>query len=68
VRAGATARTLLVAAAAQQWQVDPASCHAERGEVVHAQTNRRIGYGQLVDVAATLPVPQNVPLKKPADF
>jgi isoquinoline 1-oxidoreductase subunit beta len=67
-RAGATARTLLVAAAAQQWQVDPASCHAERGEVVHAASNRRIGYGQLVDAAATLPVPQNVPLKNPADF
>jgi isoquinoline 1-oxidoreductase subunit beta len=67
-RAGATARTLLVAAAAQQWQVDPASCHAERGEVVHPTSNRRVGYGELVDTAAQLPVPQNVPLKNPTDF
>jgi isoquinoline 1-oxidoreductase subunit beta len=67
-RAGATARVLLVSAAAQQWNVDPASCHAERGEVVHAESNRRIGYGQLVDAAAKLPAPQNVTLKDPKDF
>ena len=54
-KAGATARVLLISAAAQQWQVDPASCHAERGEVVHAASNRRVGYGQLVDAAAKLP-------------
>jgi isoquinoline 1-oxidoreductase beta subunit len=67
-KAGATARVLLVSAAAQQWNVDPASCHAERGEVVHAASGRRIGYGQLVDAAAKLPVPQSVPLKDPKDF
>ncbi len=67
-RAGATARVLLVSAAAQQWNVDPASCHAERGEVVHAESKRRIGYGQLVDAAAKLPAPQNVTLKDPKDF
>jgi isoquinoline 1-oxidoreductase beta subunit len=67
-KAGATARVLLISAAAQQWQVDPASCHAERGEVVHAASNRRIGYGQLVNAAAKLPAPQNVTLKDPKDF
>src|SRR5260370_8114257 len=67
-KAGATARVLLISAAAQQWQVDPASCHAERGEVVHAASNRRPGYGQLVDAAAKLPPPQNVTLKDPKDF
>ena len=67
-RAGATARTMLIAAAAQQWQLDPASCHAERGEVVHAASNRRIGYGQLTAAAAKRPVPQNVSLKNPKDF
>jgi isoquinoline 1-oxidoreductase beta subunit len=67
-KAGATARVLLISAAAQQWSVDPASCHAERGEVVHAATNRRIGYGKLVDAAAKLPPPQNVTLKDPKDF
>ncbi|MFK4444321.1 isoquinoline 1-oxidoreductase beta subunit [Caballeronia udeis] len=67
-KAGATARVMLISAAAQQWQVDPASCHAEKGEVVHAASSRRIGYGQLVDAATKLPAPQNVPLKDPKDF
>ncbi|MFM0695737.1 xanthine dehydrogenase family protein molybdopterin-binding subunit [Paraburkholderia graminis] len=67
-RAGATARTLLVSAAAQQWQVEAASCHAQAGQVIHAASNRSIGYGQLVEAAAKLPAPQNVPLKNPKDF
>ncbi|MGY6157643.1 molybdopterin cofactor-binding domain-containing protein [Paraburkholderia strydomiana] len=67
-KAGATARMLLISAAAQQWQVDAASCHAKSGQVIHAASNRGIGYGQLVDAAAKLPVPQNVPLKDPKDF
>jgi isoquinoline 1-oxidoreductase beta subunit len=67
-QAGATARALLVAAAAQQWQVDAAACHAEQGEVVHVASQRRAGYGQLANAAARLPVPQNVPLKDPKDF
>ena len=41
-RAGATARVLLVQAAAQRWQTDPAACRAERGEVVHAPSGRRL--------------------------
>jgi isoquinoline 1-oxidoreductase beta subunit len=53
-QAGATARVLLISAAAQQWQVDPASCHAQAGQVVHAASNRSIGYGQLVDAAALM--------------
>ncbi|MGY6257462.1 xanthine dehydrogenase family protein molybdopterin-binding subunit [Paraburkholderia caledonica] len=67
-KAGATARMLLIGAAAQQWQVDASSCHAKSGQVIHAASNRSIGYGQLVDAAAKLPVPQNVPLKDPKDF
>src|SRR2546425_8666080 len=67
-RAGAAARTLLVAAAAQTWKVDPGSCHAARGEVVHGATGRKLGYGALVDKAATLPVPRTVPLKDPKDW
>jgi isoquinoline 1-oxidoreductase beta subunit len=67
-RAGATARVVLINAAAQQWQVDPASCHAEAGKVVHPASNRSLGYGELVDTAAKLPVPPNVPLKDPKDF
>ena len=67
-KAGATARVLLISAAAQQWQVDPATCHAQAGQVIHAASNRSLGYGQLVDAAAKLPAPQNVPLKDPKDF
>jgi len=67
-RAGATARTMLVAAAAQTWGVDPASCHAERGVVVHDSSGRRLGYGAVADRAASLPVPDTVTLKDPKDF
>lgn len=67
-RAGAAARTMLVAAAAEGWKVDPATCTAEAGTVVHGATNRRIAYGELVDKAATMPVPDKVALKDPKDF
>jgi isoquinoline 1-oxidoreductase beta subunit len=67
-QAGATARSLLVAAAAQTWKVDANSCHAARGEVIHGPTGRRLSYGALVDKAAALAPPRNVPLKHPKDF
>jgi isoquinoline 1-oxidoreductase beta subunit len=66
--AGATARSLLVAAAAQSWKVDENSCHAARGEVIHGPTGRRLSYGALVDKAAALPLPRKVQLKDPKDF
>ncbi|NIX77337.1 xanthine dehydrogenase family protein molybdopterin-binding subunit [Microvirga terricola] len=66
--AGATARTMLVAAAAKRWNVDPASCRAQSGEVLHAPTGRRIAYGQLAAEAARMPVPENVALKRPEEF
>src|SRR5262249_10755007 len=53
-RAGATARSLLVAAAAQAWKVEVNSCHAAGGEVIHGPTGRRFSYGELVDKAAAL--------------
>jgi isoquinoline 1-oxidoreductase beta subunit len=67
-QAGATARTMLVSAAAKRWNVDPASCRAQSGEVLHAPTGRRIKYGELASDAARLPVPENVVLKRPEDF
>jgi CO/xanthine dehydrogenase Mo-binding subunit len=67
-RAGATARAMLIEAAAAQWNVDPASCHAEKGEVVHPPTGQRLSYGALADAAAKLPVPGNVALKDAKDF
>jgi isoquinoline 1-oxidoreductase beta subunit len=67
-RAGATARMMLIAAAAKLWNVDPASCRAERGAVIHTATRRRIGYGAVAAAAAELPIPDNVVLKRPQDF
>jgi isoquinoline 1-oxidoreductase beta subunit len=67
-QAGAVARTMLVSAAAKRWNVDPASCRPENGEVLHAPTGRRIRYGELAADAAHLPVPENVALKRPQDF
>src|SRR6201988_1295517 len=55
--AGATARTMLVAAAAKRWNVDPSSCHAQSGEVLHVPTGRRTQYGALAADAALMPVP-----------
>jgi isoquinoline 1-oxidoreductase beta subunit len=67
-QAGATARTMLVSAAAKRWNVDPSSCRAQSGEVLHAPTGRRLSYGELAADAARMPVPQNVALKRPEDF
>ncbi|HKA38709.1 MAG TPA: molybdopterin cofactor-binding domain-containing protein, partial [Burkholderiales bacterium] len=66
--AGATARVMLVTAAAQQWKVDPSTCRAVQGAVVHAPTGRKLGYGALADAAAKLPVPEKVVLKEPGQF
>ncbi len=67
-RAGATARTMLIAAAADVWKADPASCRAQAGEVIHDPTGRRLTYGELAADAAKLPLPQNVKLKQPQEF
>ena len=67
-RAGAAARSMLVAAAAQTWSVDAASCRAEKGVVTHTPTGRTLRYGALADKAATLPVPAQVVLKDPREF
>jgi isoquinoline 1-oxidoreductase beta subunit len=66
--AGAAARTMLVAAAAKRWNVDPASCRAQSGEVLHPPTGRRFKYGELAADAAKMPVPERVALKRPDDF
>ena len=67
-QAGAVARTMLVAAAAERWEVDPATCRAEKGEVVHTPTGRRLGYGELALDAGQVPAPESVELKQPQDF
>ena len=67
-RAGAAARTMLVAAAAGSWGVDPTSCRAEKGAVIHSGTGRKVTYGEVAERAAKLPVPDQVTLKDPKDF
>jgi isoquinoline 1-oxidoreductase beta subunit len=66
--AGATAKALLLQAAAQRWQVPLAQCRAEGGKVVHAASGRELGYGALASTAAALQPPTDVPLKDPASF
>jgi isoquinoline 1-oxidoreductase beta subunit len=67
-RAGATARVMLIGAAAKRWKVDPSACHAERGEVIHKGSGRRIKYGALAGDAAQMPVPEKVELKRLDEF
>jgi isoquinoline 1-oxidoreductase subunit beta len=66
--AGATARAMLVAAAAAAWNANPADCRTENGVVVHPPTRRRLKYGELAERAAAMPVPGKVTLKDPKDF
>jgi len=61
--AGATARFMLIQAAAQQWSVPAAECKTDLHVVVHPSTNRRLGYGELAGAAAKLPVPKRDELK-----
>jgi isoquinoline 1-oxidoreductase beta subunit len=65
--AGATARTMLVSAAARRWRVDPAQCHAENGRVSNPE-GKVLTYGELADSAAQLPIPKDVKLKPKTNF
>ena len=67
-KAGAVARAMLIAAAAEIWNVDPPSCHARNGQVVHAASGRRLSYGRLAEKASSLTPPQSVTLKDRKDF
>ena len=70
---GATAREMLIQAAASQWNVPTSECYAEAGHVVHrpsgnSGTPKRLHYGELVADASKLETPKNVVLKKRADY
>ncbi len=67
-QAGATARAMLVAAAAQQLGVPAAECTTADGIVLHAASGKRASYGELTALAATMPVPTDVALKAPKDW
>jgi len=67
-RAGATARHMLVSAAQSRWGVRGGGLVTEASEVVEPTRGRRLGYGELAGLAATMPVPEEVPLKEPSAF
>ncbi|HEY5994348.1 MAG TPA: xanthine dehydrogenase family protein molybdopterin-binding subunit [Gallionellaceae bacterium] len=67
-RAGATARAMLVSAAAQRWQVPVDSITVHQGVVTHAHSGRHATFGELAEAASRLPVPDNVALKDPKQF
>lgn len=67
-KAGATARIMLITAAANRWNVKPEDCIAEKGFVINKKNNEKLSYGELVNDAAKLPVPEDVELTDPEDF
>lgn len=67
-KAGATARYLLVEAAAAQWQVAASECETENGRVSHKASGKSLSYGELAEAAAKMPAPTEVKLKKESDF
>lgn len=67
-QAGATGRQMLVNAAADKWKVAPNTCTTEAGMVFHKDSGKKISYGDLVEKAATMPVPKDVKLKDPKSF
>jgi isoquinoline 1-oxidoreductase beta subunit len=67
-KTGATAREMLVLAAARRWQVARSECRPEEGFVVHAASGRKLSYGALASDAAKEEVPKDPPLKDPRDW
>ncbi|HWZ78293.1 MAG TPA: xanthine dehydrogenase family protein molybdopterin-binding subunit [Candidatus Sulfotelmatobacter sp.] len=67
-KAGAIAREMLISAAALTWSVPRSACVAESGHIKHAASNRSLTFGELVDKAATLPIPSDVTLKQSKDY
>ncbi|GAO36059.1 aldehyde oxidase [Sulfuricella sp. T08] len=67
-RAGATARAMLIAAAADNWKVDASTLSTQNGMVLHRASGRKASYGKLADKAATMPQPAEVQLKSAKDF
>lgn len=67
-KAGATARFMLIAAAAQRWGVPASECTASEGFVLHTASGKKLGFGELAEEAAKIPVPAKVNLKDRKDF
>jgi isoquinoline 1-oxidoreductase beta subunit len=67
-QAGASAREMLIAAAAKKWGVDPSACRAENNSVINTSSGAKLSFGSLAEEASKLPVPANVTLKDPKQF
>jgi isoquinoline 1-oxidoreductase subunit beta len=67
-RMGATAKSMLVAAAAKEWGVDASSCIAESGSVIHQASGRKLSFGALAGKASAMKAPDNVTLKTPDQY
>ena len=66
--AGATAKFMLIEAAAQKWSVPASECTASKGFVLHARTGKKLSFGDLAEAASKVPVPATVKLKDRKDF
>ncbi|MES1222191.1 MAG: molybdopterin cofactor-binding domain-containing protein, partial [Bacteroidota bacterium] len=66
--AGASARYLLIAAAAKRWNVDATECSTSNGFVIHTKTGKKFNYGELAEEASKLTLPADIPLKNRKDF
>ena len=66
--AGAAARELLISAAAATWGVSPKECRAENSRVIHESSGKILRYGELINKAAEMPMPEKIGLKKPQEF
>jgi isoquinoline 1-oxidoreductase subunit beta len=65
---GASAREMLISAAAQKWKVDPTTCRTEGGKVIHKNSRRSARFGDLVEAAAKIAPPAKPPLKSEKDW
>lgn len=68
LRTGATAREMLIEAAAKKWNVSKSECYAENGSVIHKPSGKKFGYGELVEDASKLTPPKIVHLKRREDY
>ena len=68
LQTGATAREMLIEAAAKKWNVNKNDCYAENGFVIHKPTGKKLGYGELVEDASKLTPPKEVKLKRREEY
>jgi isoquinoline 1-oxidoreductase beta subunit len=67
-RMGASAREMLIEAGAKKWNVNKSECYAEKGQVIHKSSGKKLSYGDLVADASKLEPPKSVQLKKIEEY